>query len=376
MNKILVLDGDHKNALAIVRHLGRTKEYEINIASHKKASICFFSRYVSKKIIVNNPKQEPQKYINDIIEILKKEEYLIIIPVSYISFQLCAKHETEILKYTYLHIASFENIKIASSKIKTYHLAEKLGIPYPKIIELKDVNEIKDVNIEYPCVIKAPFELGKNLVKYAHSKEELIQKFTKMYNENNFGKVLPIIQEYIIGEGAGFFAFYKNGKCENYFIHKRIREYPTSGGASVVAEAFYNEQIFNDGKKILDELKWKGVAMVEFKKNNKTGKYNLMEINAKFWGSLDLALVCGANFPKMLIDSALNKNIEKWDYKQKRFQWILNGDLFHLLERPWKIFKFIKDFIISKNDFWIRDILPNLFQLVNIPIHYYKKWFK
>jgi predicted ATP-grasp superfamily ATP-dependent carboligase len=159
-------------------------------------------------------------------------------------------------------------------------------------------------------------------------------------------------------------------------MHKRIREYPPSGGPSVVAEAYYNEQILKDGTRMLDELQWEGVAMVEFKKDNKTGIYNLMEINAKFWGSLDLALVCGANFPQLLINDALGKEIQKWNYKQKRFQWILNGDLFYLFERPWRFCLFIRDLFVSKNDIWLRDIVPNLFQLIYIPVHYYKKWFK
>lgn len=378
MNKfrVLVLDGDHKNALAIVRHLGKTKQYELDIVSHHKTSICFFSKYPSEKIVTNNPKIKPNEYIFDIIEILQKKKYLTIIPVSYISFQLCAKSKEKICNYTHLTIASSEQINIASNKIKTYKLAEKIGIPYPCIFEFDKIDDIETIKTTYPCVIKAPIELGKNMVDYAFSKEELIIKFKKMCANHDFNGHLPIVQKYIIGDGNGFFAFYKNGECKNYFMHRRIREYPPTGGASVVAEAFYNDQILTDGTKLLDELKWEGVAMVEFKKDNETGIYNLMEINAKFWGSLDLALVCGANFPQMLIDDALGKNIKKWNYTKKRFQWILNGDLFHLLERPWRLFLFIRDLILSKNDFWLSDIVPNLFQLLNIPVHYYKKWFK
>ena len=61
--------------------------------------------------------------------------------------------------------------------------------------------------------------------------------------------------------------------------------------------------------------------MVEFKKDNETGVFNLMEINAKFWGSLDLALVCGANFPQMLIDDALRKEAIRFlkIARQRRF---------------------------------------------------------
>lgn len=373
---ILVLDCDHKNSLAIIRHLGRKKQYRIDGASYIRHSLALFSRYVTKKFIISNPKKNPEKYIDDLIAILSQNDYLVIIPVSYISFQLCSGSKERLAKYTSITIATPQQIEIASNKIKTYQFAEKLGVPYPRIIVPEHIDDIKNIETTYPCVIKAPFELGKNLVSYVHSKEELILKYTRMCRQYNFQTVLPVIQKFIKGEGAGFFAFYKDGECKNYFMHKRIREYPVKGGASVVAEAFYDDQILKYGKLILDELKWEGVAMVEFKKDSQTGKFNLMEINAKFWGSLDLALVCGVNFPKMLIDHASGKEIEKVDYNYEKFQWILNGDLFHIIEKPSHIFSFFKTLFTAKNDIWLRDIVPNLFQLIYIPIHYYKKWFK
>ena len=117
--------------------------------------------------------------------------------------------------------------------------------------------------------------------------------------------------------------------------------------------------------------------MIEFKKDDSTGIYHLMEINAKFWGSLDLALVSGADFPGMLVKDAFGEEINRQEYSLKtRFQWILNGDLFHLLSRPWHLPAIIRDLFIAKNDFWIRDIKPNLFQVLCIPLHYYKKWFR
>lgn len=376
-NRILVLDGDHKNALAIVRHLGKTKQYLIDVVSYSKASIAFFSKYSNQKFIICNPKKDPDKYIADLLNILKQNSYLVVIPVSYISYQLCAASKDQILENTHITISRSEHINLASSKIETYQLAEKIGIPYPKIQLINKIDEIEQVETTYPCVIKAPFEVGKNLVEYANNKNELVSKYKNLCLKNKFENKLPIIQKYIQGDGAGFFAFYKNGECKNYFIHRRIREYPVSGGASTCAESFYDESIVNNGKKILDYLKWEGVVMVEFKKDNSTGIFNLMEINAKFWGSLDLALVAGINFPQMLIDDALGLEIEKTEFKRDiRFQWILNGDLFHILERPWHLFAFMKDLFLARNDFYFSDIKPNLFQLLYIPIFYYKKWFK
>jgi predicted ATP-grasp superfamily ATP-dependent carboligase len=374
---VLVLDADHKNALAIIRHLGKTKQYEIDVVSHNKRSIGFYSKYANEKILVHDPKKDANAYLNDLLGILIKKKYAVILPVSYISYQICSENKEKISEHTHLTITSHENIKLASSKVQTYAFAEKIAVPYPAIIKVNSLDEIESLDPEFPCVIKAPFEIGKNVVDYAHNKEQFIRKYRAICDKHNMADTLPIVQRYIDGGGFGFFAYYENGQCKNFFIHKRLREYPASGGFSTTAEAFYDPKIETYGKKILDALNWDGVAMVEFKQDKRTGEYYLMEINAKFWGSLELALVNGVNFPQMLIDRALGKDVKTNDsYGRKRFQWILNGDLFHLFQRPWHLFAFIRDLFIARNDFYWSDIKPNLYQVANIFVHYFKRWFK
>lgn len=374
---VLILDADHKNALAIIRHLGKTKKYDIDVVSHNKHSIGFYSTYANEKLLVADPKKDGEAYLNDILNILRKKKYAVILPVSYISYQICSANKATISELTHLTITSSENIILASSKIDTYAFAEKIGVPYPEITKVKSLEEIEDMDVEFPCVIKAPYEIGKNVVDYAYNKEQFIKRYRSIVEKYDMAATLPIVQRYIDGGGFGFFAYYEKGQCKNFFIHKRIREYPASGGFSTAAEAFYDKKIEAYGKKILDALSWDGVAMVEFKQDKKTGEYYLMEINAKFWGSLELALVNGINFPQMLIDRALGKEIIMQDaYGRKRFQWILNGDLFHLFQRPWHFPAFVRDLIIAKNDFYWCDIKPNLYQVANFFNHYYKRWFK
>jgi predicted ATP-grasp superfamily ATP-dependent carboligase len=51
------------------------------------------------------------------------------------------------------------------------------------------------------------------------------------------------------------------------------------------------------GRRILDHLKWIGLAMVEFKVDHHTGVPVLMEINPRPWGSMPLAIRAGVEFP-------------------------------------------------------------------------------
>jgi len=66
---------------------------------------------------------------------------------------------------------------------------------------------------------------------------------------------------------------------------------------------------------LLRKLGWWGVAMVEFRVDDSIGCPYLMEINGRFWGSLQLAIDAGVNFPRLLLDLALGKPIECRPYK-------------------------------------------------------------
>lgn len=372
--KILLLDAANQNTLAILRHLGK-KGYIIDVCGNQKASLALFSKYSRNKFIINEPAKNEAGFIADIIKILSAEKYDLIMPVGFKSYRACARHQEQIKQYTNLIITTNNNIELAADKRRTNAVAETLGVPVPKTFVPLSSEEVQKLQLSFPCVVKAPFESGKNIVEYAQNREELLSKFNAMCAKNNFKSPdLPIVQEYIVGGGYGFFAYYDNGVCKRTFTHHRIREYPVTGGASVCAESFRDPKLNEYGRKILDHLKWNGVAMVEFKKDNNDGVYKLMEINPKFWGSLELALSSGVEFDEMLIAKASDEDVPVSDeFSDTTFQWVLNGELFHAIERPSAIPKIISTLFYSKKDWRLFDPMPNLYQLAYIFVHYYKK---
>jgi predicted ATP-grasp superfamily ATP-dependent carboligase len=49
-------------------------------------------------------------------------------------------------------------------------------------------------------------------------------------------------------------------------MHRRVREWPPTGGASAAAESVpHAPALEHAGTRLLDALEWHGVAMVEFK---------------------------------------------------------------------------------------------------------------
>jgi predicted ATP-grasp superfamily ATP-dependent carboligase len=109
----------------------------------------------------------------------------------------------------------------------------------------------------------------------------------------------PLIQSYCPGNGLGQMLYMAEGKAVLTFQHRRLHEWPPEGGVSTwcAAEprALHLAQMARS-EALLAAIGWEGPAMVEYRHDPATGRYWLMEVNGRFWGSLPLARHCGAHF--------------------------------------------------------------------------------
>lgn len=365
--KILITDGGYKHTLGAVRFLAK-EGYKIDAIGPSR-SLSAWSRYLS--CISYEQDDFCEEGFEKFLNFLSKEEYDVILPIGAKSVKLVARHKNEVKKYCRVPIADYDKISLCLEKSQTYSLAQKLGVNVPKTWVFSSKEALKDSlqEIVFPVIVKGNSEIIKDKPMYALNRRELLE-ILKVWGSNISlsNDAFPIIQQYIKGASCGFFALYKDGVCKRIFMHKRIRQTPTSGGASCCALSIYERDLFENGKKLLDALNWHGVAMVEFKRQFNTGKLYLMEINPKFWGSLDLALTSGINFPALAVQMALGQNLEySEDYcVGLKFHWPLNGgELHHVLDNPKAFFSVLIDCLNpkTKSNLWIRDPMPAIYSL-------------
>ena len=377
--KVLLTDGSHKNTLAIVRYLGK-EGFTIDILHHKKSAPAY-SKYCNRLIICPEIQKE-EEYYQFVLQLVKQQLYDILIPVGVIANKIFVRRIAEIRKYVKIEVTNDKAFTTAIEKDLTFKFAEKFGINHPITYYPENLNDARSLkeSITFPVIIKSANEsIIKFPTVYIASSKDLIPGLSKL--EDSYGSTLnhcyPLIQERIIGNGFGFFAIYQDGVCKRVFMHERVRELPVSGGISTSARSYYERKLLEEGKRVLDNLNWHGPAMVEYKREQDTGEFKLIEINPKFWGSLELCLSAGMNFPLHLCDIASGKVLEySEDYNRKRlFIWLVadNGELYRILQKPGDIFKMIIDLfrLNSRTDFWVSDFKPTALQII-----YYIVWLK
>lgn len=336
---VLVTDGDERSTLAVVRALGRAG-VSVAVAHSRRDSLAGMSRFCADHIVVPSPKEDPAGFQQALLREARSGRYRILIPMTDITTLLVAEICAQLRPFVAVPMGSPESIRRAQDKAEMLSIARQLGIGCPQTWLPQDAAECESLapRLPYPIVIKprvskwyAGGHWTSGGVQYAENADELIERFSAAHRTIP----RPMLQERLRGEGRGAFVLLWDGKLVASFCHRRLREKPPWGGVSVLREAIpHDAQMVERSYALLREIGWQGVAMVEFKVDERDGIPKLMEVNGRFWGSLQLALDAGVNFPELLYRLAVGEGIPpQTAYRVGvRSRWVL-GDLDHLLTR-------------------------------------------
>lgn len=338
--KAFITDGDQRPALAITRSLGR-RGVSVLVGSDQPASLASESKYCIGHVTYPSPYQHPEAFERFMVDFVRRERVAVVLPVTDVTTHLVTRNAAAINEYSSVAAPPFEAFDFVANKMRLLRRAEQCGIPIPRTHFLEHGSELRPLlsRIEYPAVIKPvrsriPTSTGwlPATVQYARNEADLV----RAYRETDYLFEYPsLIQERIVGPGIGVFVLCDHGRLRASFAHRRLREKPPSGGASVLSESVpLDRELVDFAMRLLGPLGWHGVAMMEFKQDRHTGQAFLMEVNGRFWGSLHLAVQAGVDFPYLNYQLAVGERFaDPRPYRVGvRSRWLL-GDLDHLLVR-------------------------------------------
>ncbi len=335
---VLVLDGEQRAALAVVRSLGR-QGCEVHVGSHVPESLAGGSRFADSESLLPSPFLGVDAYTAAVGRLARARSANVIIPVGEAS-TLALLERRDLLPEVSIPTSDLAHFLRASDKSAVLDLAQTLGIDVPGQWTVADgTPAVPPVPAEaFPVVLKPSrsvtglaSERRKVGVRYAHSPRELEGHLSELRS----GGDPVLVQSRIEGPGLGIFMLRWRGELVATFAHRRIREKPPAGGVSVCCESVEpSEGLLGRSASLLAALDWSGVAMIEYKHDTRTGRNYLMEVNPRFWGSLQLAIDSGVDFPWYLVQLALGTRIppvQRWRIG-RRSRWGL-GDVDHLIAR-------------------------------------------
>jgi predicted ATP-grasp superfamily ATP-dependent carboligase len=351
--RILVTDGEQRSALALVRSLGRAG-HSVFVCSARDRSLAGASRYCRDESRVGDPLDGAERYERAVRGLIDRWKIDVLMPVSEAALLalLPARARMADVVLPFPDEATFRRI---CDKAELLSVAPRVGISIPRQIAVgsaEDAMSLDPGSIDYPVVLKPARSVGegksaiagreaagggrrtKLTVRHAASGAELSAALEEL-NEAGEAAYPLLIQQRIVGPGIGIFLLLWEGRTLASFAHRRIREKPPSGGVSVYRESVVADPaLVARSRALLEHFGWCGVAMVEYKVDERTGTPYLMEVNGRFWGSLQLAVDAGVDFPALLLAAATGEDpAPVRDYTagvRSRWWW---GDVDHLIAR-------------------------------------------
>lgn len=267
MKKILVYEASSSQALAIVKYIKQYSIYYIVGCLQKRVK--FYRSNYDEIVIVNN-----------FAEIIV-DDYDFILPMGANStFDVVTKNT----KLSYLNNIFFDiNNLIVFDKSKMLNIVNSINIPIPETYDSK--KQIKN----FPIFYKENFENGGGIRGIANSIEEIPENKRLLYQE-----FIDTPSTY----GVGFLS--KNGKVLTYTMHKEVLSIPKEGGSAVLIESFEDKRLLQYTETIVKKLNYNGWGLAEFKYCKRRDDYVFMEVNAKFWASIEFTLRNNSQFLKKL----------------------------------------------------------------------------
>jgi len=338
--RILVLDGNQNQAVASVRSLARAG-HEVLVGETGRWSKAGWSRSCRATFPYPDPRQDAGGFVARIAELAAPQSGTLVLPMTEATtLPLSARRDVlETVRARFV-LPSHADVLRAFNKDEMTRLASSLGIAIPKTLVVSNLEECRTAaaRLKFPVVIKPRSSVetqpdGRVRItgrpRYANNTEELEQRCEEMTRICS----QMLIQEFVDGEGTGYFALMSHGELRAEFAHRRIRDvHPTGSGSALRVSVRPDPRVREASLAILQALHWHGAAMVEFRQAPEQQPI-FMEVNGRFWNSLPLACYAGADFPAWVAQLA-----EAGDIKtQSPFRtgvvcrWLL-GDFRHLVE--------------------------------------------
>jgi glutathione synthase/RimK-type ligase-like ATP-grasp enzyme len=261
MKSVLFLQSNREQTYTFVKYLSKTKNFEL--------------------------------YFDKTSKYDKSKDFDYVIPCGVASTSLFLA-DKGYLKIGQMNFS--ENNFITYDKIRTLKIVDEIGVPIPKTFTLK-----KDVD-KLPVFFKSLREDSYRERGVARTVEDLIKIKSKTVF---FQELITTPSTYSVGYLAD------NGKIVASFAQKEVISVPYHGGSAVVLERWDDPRLHEYTARIVEKIGYSGWGLAEYKYCDRRNDFVFMEINAKFWASIEFTFINNPLFLKLLFDIDIKPKIVK-----------------------------------------------------------------
>ena len=311
---ILILDGGAMSSLAFIRSLGAAG-VRVRVAASSPDAIGRYSRFCARFDTYPSPLDDREAFGQWLRDTLAHDPPDVLLGCTDATIPLLMEWREALSRHCLVPLPPAEGFAMAFDKGRTLEVARQVGVHVPAEWNATDADAVAQVvaRDRWPVVVKPRSSVeGQGDVRvatgvtYAFNAGELAQQVQRA---SATGRA-PLVQEYIHGAGVGCFYLFHGGEVVARFQHRRLRDKnPLGSGSCLRVSVPLDPALVDGGERLLRAMGWEGLAMVEYRQDSQ-GVGWLMEINPRPWGSMQLAVEAGVDFPLLWWQCVTGREVE------------------------------------------------------------------
>jgi protein-tyrosine-phosphatase/predicted ATP-grasp superfamily ATP-dependent carboligase len=287
--------GAGRACLSVARSLAG-RGIPVDVAANSLRDPARFSKAVRRVHQLPDFHAAPEYFLDRLLAVVGSENYELIVPINDAALAALHHFYQPLSERTRLGCPPPAVLGRVLRRDQTLRVARECGVPIPATWTLQEARALARTDLPFPVIAKEASKCGGGSL--GARKLQNCGEFAKLLRANPGGENAILLQACCRGQSVGIATVFHGGRPLALFQHRRLKEYPVAGGASVLAVSEpLDDELAGWTRRLLEALEWEGPAMVEFRRDPASGSAVLMEVTGRLWGSLALSSMAGLDFP-------------------------------------------------------------------------------
>lgn len=213
-----------------------------------------------------------------------------------------------------------------SNKQSFIGVCKEYNLPAPQSFSVESESDLETIlpELSYPVILKPPYKE----YWWGESFERLVGPYKKAFRAENehelrrlYSRIVQVhpsvlIQEYISGSDQNHISVNLFVDVQHdvkaLFAARKHRVYPVTAGVGSFVQLMTDERLDDLCGQIVQKLNLTGLVNIQFKEDDRTGEYRLIEIQFRnsYWGYIGTA--AGINLPSMYYSDLLGRALPEF----------------------------------------------------------------
>lgn len=232
----------------------------------------------------------------------------VLIPAGDEGLDLIADRRAELVELGYRPVEANDKVVTGMlDKVQAATLAASVGIPAPRSRQVDDLGAAVEAGetFGYPCAVKPRHShrfsqaLGGQSSLKAVIVDDRAALASAYWRLARSGADLTVT-EFVVGADDAFFSYYTylddEGRPLAHFTKRKLRQFPAGAGLGSYHETVWDPEAAELGLALFQRLEVRGLANVEFKRDERDGELKFIEANLRLTAADDLVRRAGIDF--------------------------------------------------------------------------------